>query len=132
MSSSRSRAERGSALLLVLIVAAAVGWAAVLAHHAALQVLQRSRADLSVARARQAAASGLAHASTPGLSTAGTLGGGARWETEADSSQTGFVRWRSRGWSGAGAWPMSESWALVVVGDSGARYLMHPGLQVRR
>lgn len=91
-----SVAQRGSALLVVLVALVAVGASLVRAHHAALETRRRAGAALAALRAREAAASGLVAALHGGALT-GILAGGAEWRVTPDTTPVGAVIWWSQG-----------------------------------
>lgn len=114
--SHRGTCERGSALLLVLIVVVITTLSAALTHRAALDTLRQARTTLAVLRATEAAGAGLASAMTKGP-LAGTLPGGASWLVTEELPLGGDRILRSIGTS-ASPYPASSE-ALSLVDSAG-------------
>lgn len=80
--------RRGAALLLALVAIVVVGSSLSIVHRLSLNILRQGRAALAAARAREAAASGIATVSLGGPRS-GVLPGRSWWTVVEDSTAGG-------------------------------------------
>jgi hypothetical protein len=120
------RNRRGAALLLALVAVIVVGLAATRTHRLALDTRRAGRAALATARAREAAASGIAVVAAGGVRTGG-LPGSAQWSVVDDTTSSGERILWSQGGATQPSPAQLEAAALVAPADS-----LTPGTQFIR
>lgn len=109
--------RRGAALVLALAATVVLALGAVTTHRLALHALSSGRSALASARAREAAASGIAVA-VGGGPAAGFLPGGAGWVVYQDTTLTGWLILTSHGSTTLPGPASLEVLATATLGDS--------------
>ncbi len=109
--------RRGAALLLALVAVIGVGLAATRTHRLAMDLRRAGRAALATARAREAAAGGIAMVAAGG-GLSGSLPGSAQWSVVDDTTASGERILWSQGGTTQPSPAVLEAAALMAPPDT--------------